>query len=85
MARLHNAWSSLCHGLIYFLTLGSSHGLLKKSPCPDRGSNRVPWIYSRALYHVPIKAGLYHKAVQVYDISNLYPVTFASRVVSAEL
>ena len=34
-----------------------------------------PSIYSRALYHVAIKAGLYRKAVQVYYIPNLYPVT----------
>ena len=32
-----------------------------------------PWIYSQALYHVAIKAGLYRKTVQVYDIPNLYP------------
>ena len=48
---------------------------LKKSPCPGRGSNRGPFDYSQALYHVAIKAGSLHKAVQVYYIPNLYPVT----------
>ena len=53
------------------------HGLLKNlhSPAEDRTGD--PWIYSRALYHVAIKAGLYRKAVQVYDIPNQYPVTFS--------
>ena len=49
---------------------------LKKSfnvPAEDRTGD--PSIYSLALYHVAIKAGLYRKAVQVYHIPNLYPVT----------
>ena len=49
---------------------------LKKSlhvPAQDRTGD--PSIYSRALYHVAIKADLYRKAVQVYDIPNIYPVT----------
>ena len=48
------------------------------SPAEDRTGD--PSIYSRALYHVAIKAGLYRKAVQVYDIPNLYPVTFTTAV-----
>ena len=51
---------------------------LKKTlhaPAEDRTGD--PSIYSRALYHVAIKAGLYRKAAQVYDIPNLYPVTFS--------
>ena len=43
-------------------------------PAEDRTGD--PLISSLALYHVAIKAGLYRKAVQVYIISNLYPVTF---------
>ena len=43
------------------------------APAEDRTGN--PSIYSLALYHVAIKAGLYRKAVQVYGIPNLYPVT----------
>ena len=43
------------------------------APADDRTGD--PSIYSRALYHVAIKAGLYRKAVQVYIIPNLYPVT----------
>ena len=35
-------------------------------PADDRTEN--PSLYSRALYHVTIKAGLYRKAVQVYHI-----------------
>ena len=45
------------------------------APAEDRTGD--PSIYSRALYHVAIKAGLYRKAVQVYHIPNLYPVTYA--------
>ena len=48
---------------------------LKKSNAPVEGRTGDPSIYNLALYHVAIKAGLYHKAVQVYDIPNLYPVT----------
>ena len=44
-------------------------------PAEDRTGD--PSISSLALYHVAIKAGLYRKAVQVYDIPNLYPVTFS--------
>ena len=44
------------------------------APAEDRTGN--PSIYSLALYHVAIKAGLYRKAVQVYYIPNLYPVTY---------
>ena len=32
---------------------------------PDWGSNLVCWTQSPTLYHVAIKAGLYHTAVQV--------------------
>ena len=42
-------------------------------PAEDRTGD--PSIYSLALYHVAIKAGLYRKAVQVYYIPNQYPVT----------
>ena len=35
---------------------------------PDWGSNRVHWTQSPTLYHVAKKAGLYHKAVQVWYI-----------------
>ena len=48
---------------------------LKKSNAPAEDRTGDPSIYSLALYHVPIKAGLYRKAVQVYYIPNLYPVT----------
>ena len=43
------------------------------APAEDRTGDLS--IYSLALYHVAIKAGLYRKAVQVYHIPNLYPVT----------
>ena len=43
------------------------------APAEDRTGD--PSIYSVALYHVAIKAGLYRKAVQVYDIPKPYPVT----------
>ena len=49
---------------------------LKKSNAPAEDRTGDPSIYSLALYHVAIKAGLYRKAVQVYYIPNLYPVTF---------
>ena len=49
---------------------------LKKLHAPAEGRTGDPSIYSRALYHVAIKAGLYRKAIQVYDIPYLYPVTF---------
>ena len=43
------------------------------APAEDRTGDLS--IYSLALYHVAIKAGLYRKAVQVYYIPNIYPVT----------
>ena len=45
------------------------------APAEDRTGDLS--IYSLALYHVAIKAGLYRKAVQEYFIPNLYPVTSA--------
>ena len=53
------------------------HGLLKifHAPAEDRTGD-LP-TSSWALYHVVIKAGLYRKAV--YDIPNLYPVTYVQR------
>ena len=50
---------------------------LKKSNAPAEDRTGDPSIYSLALYHVAIKAGLYRKAVQVYDIPNQYPVAHA--------
>ena len=52
------------------------HGLLKHSHAPAEDRTGDPSIYSLALYHIAIKAGLYRKAVQVYDIPNQYPVTY---------
>ena len=52
---------------------------LKKSNAPAEDRTGDPSIYSLALYHVAIKAGLYHKAVQVYRIPNQYPVTLISK------
>ena len=49
-------------------------------PAEDR--TRDPLISSLALYHVALKAGLYRKAVQVYDIPNLYPVTFSPSILN---
>ena len=51
------------------------HGLLKNLHVPAEDRTGDSSIYSRALYHVAIKAGLYRRAVQVYDIPNLCPVT----------
>ena len=51
------------------------HGLLKNFCVPAEDGTGDPSILRRALYHVAIKAGLYRKAVQVYYIPNLYPVT----------
>ena len=51
---------------------------LKKSHAPIEDRTGDPLIYSLALYHVTIKAGLYRKAVQVYHILNLYPETLYS-------
>ena len=48
---------------------------LKKSNAPAEDRTGDPSISSLALYHVAIKAGLYRKAVQVYFIPNIYPVT----------
>ena len=60
----------------HFPTLGAiCHGLLKNSHVPAEDRTGDPSIYSLALYHVAIKAGLYRKAVQVYYIPNQYPVT----------
>ena len=51
------------------------------APAEDRTGN--PSIYSRALYHVAIKADLYREAVEVYDIPNLYPVTFSLSILNS--
>ena len=51
-------------------------------PAEDRTGDLS--ILRRALYHVAIKAGLYRKAVQVYYIPNLYPVTRQSNDRSLE-
>ena len=61
---------------MWLFTLGAIyHGLLKNFHAPAKDRIGDPSIYNRALYHVAIKAGLYRKAVQVYDIHNQYPVT----------
>ena len=52
---------------------------LKNLHAPAKDRTGDPSIYSLALYHVAIKAGLYRKAVQVYYIPNLYPVTYTTR------
>ena len=47
----------------------------KKSNASAEDRPGDPSIYILALYHVTIKAGLYRKEVQVYDIPSIYPVT----------
>ena len=49
---------------------------------PDRGSNPGHLHDRPTLYHVPIKAGLYCKAVQVYHIpipGDILPLQFEIR------
>ena len=53
-----------------------SRTLKKNSHTPAEVRTGDLSICSLALYHVAIKAGLYRKAVQVYYIPNLYPVTY---------
>ena len=65
------------------LTNISCHGLLKNFHAPAGDRTGDPSIYSQALYHVAIKAGLYRKAVQVYYIPNLYPVTFSPSILNS--
>ena len=65
------------------LSIYFCHGLLKNSHAPAEDRTGGPSIYSLALYHVAIKAGLYSKAVQVYDIPNLYPVTFSPSILNS--
>ena len=48
--------------------------ILKNLHVPAGDRTGDPLISSRALNHVAIKADLYRKAVQVYDIPNLYLV-----------
>ena len=50
------------------------------APAGDGTGDRL--IYKRTLHHVAIKAGLYHKTIQVCDVPNLYPVTLYSWCVS---
>ena len=59
------------------------HRLLKHVNAPAEDRTGDPLISSRALYHVAIKAGLFRKAVQVYDIPNLYPVTFSPSILNS--
>ena len=66
-----------CTGIRLDFTLGAiCHGTLKKSHkilyVPSPYSNPVLLGDRRTLYHVAIKAGLYRKAVQVYDIPNYH-------------
>ena len=56
---------------------------LKNPHVPAEDRTGDPSIYSLALYHVAIKAGLYHKAVQVYNIPNQYPVTFSPSILNS--
>ena len=58
------------------------HGLLKNLYALAEDRTGDPSINSLALYHVAIKACLYHKTVQVYDIPNLYPVTFSPSILN---
>ena len=50
---------------------------IKISPFPSQGSNRGPFDLKSSTLSRQCKAILYHKAVQVYDIPNLYPVTYS--------
>ena len=56
--------STICHG-----TLKKSHKIIYV-PSPDSNAGLLG--DRRTLYHVAIKAGLYRKAVQVYDIPNYH-------------
>ena len=56
----------------------------KKFSCLGRGSNRGPFdLQSSTLPRHSTKAGLYRKAVQVYDIPNHYPVTFSPSIMNS--
>ena len=55
---------AICHG-----TLKKSHKILYV-PSPDLNPGLLG--DRRTLYHVAIKAGLYRKPVQVYDIPNYH-------------
>ena len=68
---------------IYPFKRNYCHGLLKNSHAPAEDRTGDPSIYSLVLYHVAIKAGLYRKAVQVYYIPNLYPVTFSPSILNS--
>ena len=59
------------------------NGLLKNFHAPAEDRTGDLSILRRALYHVAIKAGLYRKAVQVYHIPNLYPVTFSPSILNS--
>ena len=48
----------------------------KKLHVPAKDKTEDPSFNNLTLYHVALK-GLFSKAVQVYDIPNLYPVTFS--------
>ena len=52
---------------------------LKNLHAQAENRNGDPSIWSRALYHIAIKAS---KAVQVYDIPNQYPVTFSHSILN---
>ena len=73
------------HMRVIYVGRHLSRTLKKYLHFPAEDRTGVPSIYSLALYHVAIKAGLYRKAVQVYDIPNLYPVTHTFTVNGARL
>ena len=82
---VHRVWSQRSLSVIRrkCASTGFCHGLLKNLHVPAKDRTGDPSIYSLALYHVAIKAGLYRKAVQVYYIPNLYPVTFSPSILNS--
>ena len=59
-------------------TLGAIVVKRKYFTCPSRESNLGRWIKRQTLYHVAVKAGFYHKAVEVNIYVYLDPVTCLS-------
>ena len=69
--------------LVFSALISMSQTLKKILHAPVEDWTGDPSIYSLALNHVAIKAGLYGKAVQVYYIPNLYPVTFSPSILNS--
>ena len=81
--RVDSHWKEYIILLCFVTKKEYSKLTFKVPPCPGQNQTGDPSISSRALYHVAIKASLNRKAVQVYHMPTLYPVTFSPSILNS--